>query len=288
MRELTEAQIVASQDPRTIAEFARTATPTQIDDVRCELGAKLASARNARQRAATQARRFESKPASRDRYLADVAQEDGRIAELSERFAPLEEVFASRGGWNRYYLCTSTGGHVHRSRSCGTLRRTSVLVLLTEHSGMNRDDFVALAGEGACTVCFPDAPVDRENRLAYAVKDREQAARYAAAQDEKRAAKAAKELVVKCTNGERPKTVVSVERVAVAAGSRQRYLARKAFDADRAGERGYFEKMSRLAKIEGDTVAECVWALAGKTGETTDEVQARIDAKAEKHFAKNY
>jgi hypothetical protein len=66
--------------------------------------------------------------------------------------------------WARYYLVDNTGGHVHRSTGCSTCFPTTRFYWLTEHSGITAEELVELAGEEACTVCFPDAPVSALSR----------------------------------------------------------------------------------------------------------------------------
>lgn len=81
---------------------------------------------------------------------------------LDDEQAPFRAEFRRRGGWTRYYLVDAYNGHVHRDYSNSRCSRTwgTVHVWLTDQSGMAREDLVAMAGERACTVCFPDAPVD--------------------------------------------------------------------------------------------------------------------------------
>lgn len=68
-----------------------------------------------------------------------------------------------RGGWTRYFLVDSESGngHVHYDDSHYRCSRTNTTrhYWLTEHSGADAKTVVELAGERACTVCFPWAPV---------------------------------------------------------------------------------------------------------------------------------
>lgn len=107
-----------------------------------------------------------------------------------EKVAPIEDEFDARGGWTRFYLVvSSTGGHVHRNMSCSTCYPRTQYIWLTEESGKSEDEIVERAGDGACTVCYPSAPVaDRNNprpnpfedpavKAARAVREAEKAAR---------------------------------------------------------------------------------------------------------------
>jgi hypothetical protein len=84
---------------------------------------------------------------------------EGNIENLKALASPLEATYAEFG-WNRYYLVVNSGGHVHQDMNCSTCFPDTGYSWLTEYSGMLQTDLVELAGEQACTVCFPWAPVD--------------------------------------------------------------------------------------------------------------------------------
>lgn len=84
---------------------------------------------------------------------------------LREQRAPLDDEFERRG-WTRYYLVDSHNGHVHFDVSqsrCSRQVSTSHL-WLTSESGKPAEEVVALAGERACTQCFPWAPTETRSR----------------------------------------------------------------------------------------------------------------------------
>ena len=62
-------------------------------------------------------------------------------------------------GWSRFFLVTSSAGHVHSSTSCSSCYITTTFALLTELSAQSCEDAIAEVGETLCTVCFPDAPI---------------------------------------------------------------------------------------------------------------------------------
>ena len=66
---------------------------------------------------------------------------------------------ASYTGWSRFFLVTSSAGHVHSSTSCSSCYMTTTFALLTELSAQSCEDAIAEVGETLCTVCFPDAPI---------------------------------------------------------------------------------------------------------------------------------
>jgi hypothetical protein len=96
-----------------------------------------------------------------DKYEAEVEVLNEQIAVIQERdIKPLADEFAARGGWNRFFLvASSNGGHVHRSQSCSTCNVRTRFIWLTDESGKSEEEIVELAGDGACTVCYPSAPV---------------------------------------------------------------------------------------------------------------------------------
>lgn len=131
---------------------------------------------------------------SAERYQAELAKWADKLEEVSLALAPLYAEFNRRGGWTRFYLVTNSNGHVHHTTSCTTCFPSTQFGWLTQFSGTSHADLVELAGEKACTVCFPDAPVDVLHR-ASRLSTPEQEARKA--EKEKRAAeKAANEVVV--------------------------------------------------------------------------------------------
>lgn len=93
----------------------------------------------------------------RPRYEESVAKHQATIDELELEAAPLEAEYERRGGWIRYVVVP--GGHLHL-RSCHTLTPGRTMVgQVAEASGLDQGEVVGNYGEGACTHCFPDAPV---------------------------------------------------------------------------------------------------------------------------------
>lgn len=77
----------------------------------------------------------------------------------------IDDLYAA-APWRRYWLVTSSDGHIHRSCHCHTcnkgLNRTG-FALVPSLSGREASEAVADLGPGLCTACFPEAPVeDRE------------------------------------------------------------------------------------------------------------------------------
>ncbi|WAC50243.1 hypothetical protein [Frigoribacterium sp. SL97] len=116
--------------------------------------------------------------------------------------APITAEFNSRGGWTRYFVTTGSDPHVHNTRSCSTCRPTTEFGWLTDQSGMSEDELVELAGDEACTVCMPSAPVV-DKRAPRASRLETPAAREARVEREQAAAeRAAKKAAAGITSAE--------------------------------------------------------------------------------------
>lgn len=67
-----------------------------------------------------------------------------------------------RRPWPRYYVVTSSAGHIHASTGCQTCRATTQFGWLPNMSGQSEAEAMAALGthaEALCSVCFPAAPV---------------------------------------------------------------------------------------------------------------------------------
>lgn len=114
---------------------------------------------------------------------------------------PYDEEY-SRRPWTRAWLVNNTSGHVHNTMSCSTCFPTTEFVWLPEMSDQPEAEIVEEAGERACTVCYPSAPVDvlkRKTRLFTPDEKKAQAAREERAA--KREAKDAAKIVVEGMQG---------------------------------------------------------------------------------------
>lgn len=111
-------------------------------------------------------------PASQWRTLADVADDasefvEARLAHEDAEIA-VSQCMAeyARRPWSRYWLVTSSDGHIHASTECSTCNKGEYptgFALVPYLSGSSAKDAVADLGSALCSVCFPDAPVqDRE------------------------------------------------------------------------------------------------------------------------------
>ena len=87
-----------------------------------------------------------------------LAKAETEREKLVEKAAPYKAEFERRGGWRRYFLVTSSDGHIHRGMHCATCYPSTTYGWLPELSGCVEEEMVAKYGMKACTVCFPEAP----------------------------------------------------------------------------------------------------------------------------------
>lgn len=103
------------------------------------------------------------KDSPRAKSVADliqrVADTEEAIVEVKQQQVPYDETFAEHR-WSRFFLVTSSTGHIHRSMSCSTCRPTTRYGWLPDLSGKTEADAVAEHGPALCSVCFPSAPLD--------------------------------------------------------------------------------------------------------------------------------
>lgn len=185
----------------------QTATPAEIDTQLAEIYRRAASPKSQAEHyasAAVDARhprygRPDETLAAKYEALAEKAAEQFRA--IMAECAPFDGEFDRRGGWTRAFIVTD--GHVHSSMSCHTCYPTTQFGWLPQVSGQTEAEIVAQAGEGACTVCYPTAPVVAKGTrtLFHADEIAKQAARVE--REAKRAAAAAKkaEKAIVATDG---------------------------------------------------------------------------------------
>ena len=175
-----------------------TQTPVEVDTALLAASNKRAEAMNVEHRALQVIDRIDNAEAYAKSFSWNSAQTlqeahdaaskayETIIAANAEISARAEE-FDRRGGWARYYLVLNSNGHVHSSTYCSSCFPTTQYAWLVEQSGMTPEALVELAGESACTDCFPWAPVNTlrrhsvleapERRAARLVREAEKAAR---------------------------------------------------------------------------------------------------------------
>ena len=90
-----------------------------------------------------------------EKRLAKATAEREKLVKEAE---PYKAEFERRGGWCRYFLVTSSEGHIHRGMHCATCYPSTTYGWLPELSDCVEEEMVEKYGMKACTVCFPEAP----------------------------------------------------------------------------------------------------------------------------------
>ncbi|MFE2101590.1 hypothetical protein [Streptomyces sp. NPDC059468] len=153
------------------------ATPVEIDTALADAYGKIADLTGQQHRITAQIERIDEVEA--DSYYSKLPQysPEARAKLVDEHKAlqrriwdildaevyPREAEYNNRR-WTRYYLVDNTNGHVHKDQDCSTCFDDTRYAWLVEQSGLSAEELVELAGEKACTVCFPWAPVDTLKR----------------------------------------------------------------------------------------------------------------------------
>lgn len=88
--------------------------------------------------------------------LAKLDEADARVQAAR---AVAEELERHYTGWSRFFVVTSSAGHVHASRNCRTTRSSTTFGWLPQLSGKSEAEAVQELGERLCSVCFPSAPI---------------------------------------------------------------------------------------------------------------------------------
>jgi hypothetical protein len=146
---------------RTVSALDLTAmTPAEIDallfDVLRRVGAEYGDASQARQ-SAERCRSDDPK----DRYWRAIdADHYGARAEAHAAAGDAVRVecdpyiaeYERRGGWTRYTVCASPGGHYHRT-GCSRIRHNTELARCAYLSGMTVAELIDTVGHRACTGC---------------------------------------------------------------------------------------------------------------------------------------
>jgi hypothetical protein len=196
-------------------------------------------------------------------------------------------------GWNRYYLVVASNGHVHSSTHCSSCFVTTQFMWLTELSGKSHEELVEMAGERACTVCFPEAPVDvtkRPSMLKYDVEAREAKAKRDAELEAKRADKLAKallptgkELKLSVRYGEASNSYVSgyAKTLVAARNEALRHLA-YSFETYPGVDAEHTAHLTALRAAYRELGLKFVKAIADRTGQDFEKLTAEFDVKAKK------
>ena len=283
-----------------------TATPAQIDTAWAEaiapLYARIASAEH---RIASCDRHLEMLAESgRDSLYGNskedieakreeaVAERIAVFAELAIVESPFNIEYDARGGWTRAHLVDNTNGHVHSSRHCNTCFSTTSYYWVTALSGLTQDEIADEAGERACTVCYPNAPVNKPSRVFTPAEKASQADRDARAA--KREAKAVQTALKAITtpDGSPLRLKGAYSSIKTLASAKQEFnrAVSNVHDMDRYSERedASADQKQHWANLKVEYAAhaeQLADAIVFKTGEDRDALFAKSVKKAEKEWA---
>lgn len=231
-------------------------TPVEIDTELADFRGKIADLRSQSNRFEQEMHRIDNvepdsyasklpqhSPEQREKLAKEVARLEDEVATLLvDEVAPRQAEWIRRGRWTRYYLVDNTGGHVHAGQDCSTCFPTTQYAWLVEQSGMSAPELVAMAGEKACTVCFPWAPVDLLKKKTLLEAPERKAARLE--REAKKAAAAAKKAAKAIANPDGTPLAVFDWRVP----ERQR-RTRNGFETEPARDR--YKTLTTLAAARG-------------------------------------
>lgn len=274
--------------------FEDLKTPVEIDTALAGLyneKSRLESMVDSRRRQIAYYEKHEYYARQQEKAEAEVRE---LVLEVSEVLKKIRVLEAKYTGWSRAFLVVNANGHIHSSTSCATCYDTTRYVWITDLSGKERLEIAGLAGEKACSVCYPDAPSEYFLRKCQiedpaVVKAREERA-------EAKAIREAKRLAVGIWNPDG--SVVKVHRTYASKYLEELKTERTAriwakdtgvwiaeYHAEKR-EDWKGERAEVLANLEPDLEMVIV-AIANKLGQDVESVRAEIQDKVDKQLAKN-
>lgn len=222
------------------------------------------------------------KQAERAIHDFDEALNAQNAAEVT--FGRLEAEYQRRGGWPRAFLVNNQNGHVHKDRRCSTCKPTTQYKWMTDYSGKTEAEIVEAAGERACTVCYPTAPVSVLSRPTTMFTDEEIAAQQRAEERATARTEKEKKATADSVRGDgRPFTITTRGRAETFRTERSATQWYVSAHADWALKLALGNKPNEHQKglYEGDEPAreELLAALAAKHGKPVEAVRNELDAK---------
>lgn len=94
-----------------------------------------------------------------ERLLDKIEGQRARRAELFAEMEVREAEFRARP-WPRFFLVTSSQGHIHSSMDCSTCKPSTQFGWMPKLSGQSEKEAVEANGSILCTVCYPSAPTE--------------------------------------------------------------------------------------------------------------------------------
>lgn len=134
-------------------------TPIEIDTALAELYDKKYALLSSKMGAEESVKFVKKYYPNSERQMADAVKRvetaDAKLAEVKTEIAEVEKLYT---GWTRAFLVSNTNGHIHSTMSCSTCFANTRFIWLPNLSGEDKMKIAELAGESACTICYPDAP----------------------------------------------------------------------------------------------------------------------------------
>lgn len=208
-------------------------------------------------------------------------------AQLHDQAAPLYVEYDRRGGWTRAYIVKNASGHVHSSTRCQTCFTTTEFAWITDLSGHAESEIVEQAGEKACTVCYPSAPVDVLKRKCRIEDPDRRAARIKREQD--KADRAAKKAAKAITTPDGEELTVydwtiparTVRRTDGTVVTRPPFEKRETLKTLSAARQWLTDAYCTWRRTPRDEDVQAVTdAIAAKEGKTTEQVTAEARKRA--------
>ena len=199
--------------------------------------------------------------------------------------AAVQEAIWAKHRWNRAFLVLPDVGmgHVHKSRACSTTYPTTRWAWLPDYSGSDEARIVSDAGERACTICYPSAPVGTLDKPTKIYSKGELSAIDARkARNEERAQKLAETISKAATkNGD--------ELVITLGGYRERFKTERSAMIWAVGAFGGYNN-PREEQLAGIMVVAA--SIAEKRGvnisEVLQEIQDKGDAKRKRDYGPGF
>jgi len=202
-------------------------------------------------------------------YEAEVEALHEQIEKMAAQKYPYTAEYVRRGGWTRAWLVTNGNGHVHKEMECSTCYPTTEFFWLTEVSGKSEEEIVDLAGERACTICYPSAPVEKLSQPTRLFSDEEKSKAERKAERERKATeKEAKRIANSLTEDGSPIVVKAF-------GWDEKLTHQKTAMTWLTDHLAFYPD-----SVSDEDVNRVVTALATKRGLSVEEMRAEVDKKA--------
>lgn len=207
----------------------------------------------------------------------EISSAQEALAAIWEEARPYNDEYARRP-WSRVFVVSA--GHAHASMACHTCYPTTRFSWLPEWSGRSEAEIIDAAGDRACTVCYPSAPVDKPTRLytAQEARDNQRAQEERAAREQRAQERASKGITYRGAPLRCPSYygVIKTERAA------EMHAVSCLVDL------AYYRADHPSAQEWRADFGRIVEALSDKRGEAPDAIRALLAQKAQKKFARDF